>query len=238
MHTLGLDKLILSFLNLSVNLVDQSEEFLAAEQANNQKELGQLRAQVKSVTSDLVQNSMGKLVTQSFDSNNPAGFKIENVNQIVEYFSACLEVVSVLALVFAASTATNKSFKTIWSEKTKRSKKKRTNYLKYTQSVDLIYECYEMLCQLVNFLHLQLKSVICPSIVAKCESVYSSTNSTLTTPTNLTANSQLNDMAQSYYKSFEELRTHFGNKLKYLLRLASNSAASSLAASLDNLKLN
>jgi hypothetical protein len=232
-HNLGLDKLILSFLNLSTSLTDKSERFLETEQANNQKELNQLKALVKSVTDDLIQAHLGKLVTESFGSES---FKVENVNQILEYFSSSLEVVSTLALIFAASTTANKSFKTIWSEKTKKSKKKKTNYLQYAQSVDLVYEIYEMLCQLVNYLHLQLKSIICPTIVAKCECVYSVTSATLSS--NLTSNSQLNDMAQSYHKSFEELRTHFGNKLKYLLRLSSNMAASSLVASLENLKLN
>jgi hypothetical protein len=227
-HSLGLDQLLTGFLTLATNLAGQSDElsYLATEQGNNQKELAELRSQVKATVAEIVHNRVGKLITETFTENSE--FKVENVNALLEMLSACLEIVSHVALVFAASTAASRVVKLVWHERTKRSKKKKTTYLKYAQAVDAVYEVYEALCQLVNGLHVQLKFAVCPWVASKCESAVSVAS----------GGSQLSDVAQSYQKSFEELRGHFAGKLKYLLRLSSNAASGGLATSLENLKLN
>ena len=233
---LELNKLLVCFLDLSINLCQNGEKFLEAEQASNQAQLNQYKSQVKHICSETIFLKLGELISEAFS----ADLKIERINQLLEKFSSCLEVLSYVALSFAVACHTNKEIKTIWNEQIKKSKKKKALYLQYAESVNAIFGIYETLCHLVNYLHLQLKFIICPSISSRCEFVFSQVNSTssLTTNNSLTPSNQLGDIGQSYQKSFDELKNHMNNKLKYLLKLSGNTVSSQLAVSLESLKLN
>ena len=69
-----------------------------------------------------------------------------------------------------------------------------------------------MLCQLVNFLHLQLDQIICPNILNMVKNACSGSE--------MNDNKLLSDIGRSHVKSFEEMRNIYAAKLKYLLKFS------------------
>lgn len=232
---LSLDKLLNLFVNLSSDLC-QNEKFIESEQQNNQKNLTAYRDSLKGHF-ELLQKRFNSLLSvfQSQDEKQRQSFKIENVAKILECFSSSLESVSFIVTIFTLCLS-SKSIKQIWSEKMVKSKKKKGLYLQYAASIDVLFEIYELLCQILYYFVNQLKQNICSSITALTEVHFSGVQPTIRYSQNTTTVvNPLNDVAQSYQKSFDELKNFFGAKLKYLLKFSNNS---SQYPAIENLKIN
>lgn len=207
-----LTQLLTSFIDLSIDLVKDTDGFLQSEQNNQQQKLTVYRDQIKHVCQEMPKKILGGLMDATFTDK----VKIENLNKVIESVSVYQEAVSYAILLFVGSCMLNKSFRPVWNEKVKKSKKKKPLYLQYAQSVDMIYEMYESVCQLINYLHLSVKQAIAPRI---------------------DSNLMPDELAQSMNKSCDELKNHLNGKLKYMLKFSGNAASSQLATSLGDMKL-
>jgi len=230
---LNLDKILNTFISLSSELSQDEKKFLDKEQENNQINLKQYRDSLK----DSFQTLKKRLssILNVFDPANPkssSNFKIELVSRLLECFSSSLECFSFILTVFTLCLSA-KHIKPIWTEKLKKSKKKKTLYNQYAASIDILFEIHEMLCQILNFFVSELKQKVCQSITNLIEARCSNVSSTL--PNAMQSNVHLNDIAVSYLKSFNELRNFFNAKLKYLLKFSGNV---NVQLEFENLKLN
>ena len=157
--------------------------------------------------------------------NDENSFKIDGLNRILECFTSCLEATSFIIIIFTSSLM-HKELKPIWSEKMKKSKKKKGLYIQYGASIDVVFEIYEQLCHLVSYLNTQLKYV--------CDCVLNLTENYINKSISVASNIQyLNDIPQSYLKSFEDVRKVFNSKLNHLLKFTGNPNI----ISLENLKI-
>ena len=82
-------------------------------------------------------------------------------------------------------------------------------------SIDLIYSLYEMLCQLINYLNMQLDSEECKKIVE--QSIF-----------------EQPEIGASFGNSFDEMKKVYAAKLKYLLKFNADNK-SSVRLELDTL---
>ena len=213
---LNLDKILNCFINLSSDLC-QNEKFLDTEQANEQKTLINYRDLIKSL-SDSTKEKLEVIL-----ADYKADYQIEKIARIIECFSASLECLSYATLVFTACLSSQR-MKSIWSEKLKKSKKKKGLYAQYALSVDVVYEIFELLTNLINFYPTQLKQNVCPNVLSLTQALFTDQQSTIKLVNPNSSNVSLNDIAQSYSKSFDELKTNFSLKLKYLSKFAGNSS--------------
>jgi hypothetical protein len=234
---LSLDKLLNLFVNLSSDLC-QNEKFIESEQQNGQKSLSGYKDSLKGHF-ELLQKRFNSLLSvfQSKDDKQRQSFKIENVAKILECFSSSLESLSFITTIFTICLS-SKNIKQIWGEKMVKSKKKKGLYLQYAASIDALFEIYELLCQILYYFVTQLKQNICPSITSLTEVHFSGVQPTFKYSQNPgTVVNPLSDVAQSYQKSFDELKNFFGAKLKYLLKFSNNANLSQYPA-IENLKIN
>ncbi len=122
---LGLNKLISTFVAISSDLVPYNvARFLDEETRNGQKCLNAYKSSVDS-TVDTVQKEIDQLVLSIFEEKKRA---VEcGVPRLIECFSALMEAVSFASVLFTLCLS-NESFKPVWSEKVKKSKKKKGNW--------------------------------------------------------------------------------------------------------------
>ena len=230
---LGLDKIFNAFISLSSDLCQDEKKFLNKEQENNQTTLTLYRNSIKEYLQILKKRLNSILIAfDSSDSKSSSNFKIELVSRLLECFSSSLECFSFILTIFTLCLS-SKHIKPIWNEKLKKSKKKKTLYLQYAASIDILFEIYELLCQILSYFASELKQKVCQSITALTEAKCSNVSSTLANASQ--TQNHLSDIAQSYLKSFNELRNFFNAKLKYLLKFSGNV---NVQLELESLKLN
>jgi uncharacterized membrane-anchored protein YhcB (DUF1043 family) len=227
---LGLDKVLNVFVSLSSDLCQSQNAFLQAEQQNQQPNLKACRDSLKEHFASLKKRFDSLL--NNFEVNN-SNFKIELVSKCLECFSSSLECFSFVLTIFTLCLSSTQ-IKPIWNEKIKKSKKKKTLYLQFAASIDIVSEIYEMLCQMLSYFVGQLKQRLCENIVTLTEVKCSSISPTIMRDQQNVAN-HLSDVAPSYLKSFNELRNFFNAKLKYLLKF---SGSINIQLDLENLKVN
>jgi N-terminal acetyltransferase B complex non-catalytic subunit len=225
---LNLDKLMICLVNLSSDLC-QNEKFLDNQLITDHKELKTYKDLFKQ-SADLLRSRLD-LIINDLNKN----FKIEKISKLLECFTASLECLSFSILMFTACL-TSQRMRPLWSEKMKKSKKKKGLYAQHVVSVDLIYEIFEILINLISFYSTQLKQVICPNISSQTQALFSSQESTIKLTGSSVSSVYLNDISQSYVKSFDELRSNFNHKLKYLSKFSGNSSI--MSQIMENLKLN
>ena len=227
---LRLNQLINAFVNLSSDLCFD-EKFLDKEQAGQQSHLTQYRDNLKEHF-----DFLKKRIDQELCNFN-GEFNIDVVPRLLELFSSSLEAISFVLIIFTL-TLSNSRIKAVWTERVKKSKKKKPLYVQYAGAIDLLFEVFELLCQLINYYQLKLKQVVCSNIVALTQKTCQHIKSTVG-PADATQGS-LNDIGQSYLRSFEELKSIFSAKLKYLLRFSGNSTIQldNLENSIANLQVN
>ena len=219
---LNLNNLINTIVGLTCDLCQNDlPAYLAQEQQNNQLNLIQYREKFKTACETL-KNKFTTIIKLMNDENS---FKIDGLNRILECFTSCLEAISFIIIIFTSSLM-HKELKPIWSEKMKKSKKKKGLYVQYGASIDVVFEIYEQLCHLVSYLNTQLKYV--------CDCVLNLTEQYINKSISVASNIQyLNDIPQSYLKSFEDVRKVFNSKLNHLLKFTGNPNI----ISLENLKI-
>lgn len=149
------------------------------------------------------------------DCPDSDSFKPEILANFLESLSGTLEILSIVITGFV-SVLNSDFYKPIWTEKCKKSKKKKGAYLKFSQSADVLFEIYEVLFDALNKL---LKN-------------FENFKLTINMVENLTQNfgeqrADLEDLIQSYKKSFDELRKIYAAKVKFLLRFSQNSVLKS-----------
>ena len=228
---LSLDKILNLFVNLSTDLCQNGAPFLDKEQENKQATLSIYRNSLKDHVASLRKRFDSILAV--FEAKTSVNFKIELVNRVLECFSSSLECFSFVITIFTLCLS-SKKIKPIWNEKLKKSKKKKTLYLQYAASIDMLFEIYEILCQIVNYFVNVLKQNICPTIVVLTEAKLATVHPTFNM--NTAAQNHLQDIAQSYAKSFTELKNFFNAKLKYLLKFS--GSVNVQLEGFENLKLN
>ena len=228
---LKLDELVKTFVQLTNDLI-RGESFFEDELKNEQKHLITYKASLEGVYESL----NGKVAAMALVFKETSGTPLENISRILESFSASLESLSYVILIVSMCLSSNQ-VKPIWTEKVKRSKKKKGVYAQFGQSIDLLFNIYELLCKMVNLFHHEIKETICPNI-AKFTQSHLNVQPTLKTLNQIANNtSYLNDIQQSYSKSFDELKNGFNLKLKYLTKFSGNQSIQ-LATSVQNLKIN
>ena len=230
---LNLDKILNAFVSLSSDMCEDKKKFLEMEQENNQTNLKIYRNSIKEYF-QILKNRLNSIINgfNLEDIKTCSSFKIELVSRLLECFSSSLECFSFILTIFTLCLSSNQ-IKPIWNEKLKKSKKKKTLYLQYAASIDILFEIYELLCQMLNYFTSELRQKVCQSITALTEAKCSSVKSTLSSASQ--SQNHLNDVAQSYLKSFNELRNFFNAKLKYLLKFSGNV---NVQLELEHLKLN
>ena len=72
--------------------------------------------------------------------------------------------------------------------------------------------------------YVPLKQNVCPNVLSLTQALFTDQQSTIKLVNPNSSNVSLNDIAQSYSKSFDELKTNFSLKLKYLSKFAGNSS--------------
>ena len=196
--SLKLDKIVNTFVNLISDMA-QEESFMT----NN--------SLVLSYKNDF-EKLFEKLKLDCPDSNS---FGTESLNNILESLSAISETLSVflMALVYILN---NEFYKPIWTEKCKKSKKKKGAYLKYAQTADMLFQIYEVLFNALNSLlnnwdkyKLNIKNL---------DDLIQSLGDQST---------DLSDLTQSFTKSFDELRKIYFAKVKFMLKYSQNSVLKS-----------
>lgn len=226
---LGLDKLITTFLNLTSELsVSSVLAFFTKEKDSNQNLLIGYKDELK-LFLKTIQLKINKAV-EIF--NEDGKFKIEYVAKILEYFSSSLEALSFIIVLFTMSLS-NGILKPIWTEKVKKSKKKKGQYVDNAASVDRLFDIYELLCQTVYFFNLHLDKNICSKILSLTQEACVNKTSTIQ---GQSTSSYLTDIGQSFSKSFDEMKNIYSAKLKYLLKFSEKMNVQ-LETSLENLKI-
>jgi hypothetical protein len=222
---LSLNRLVSLFVSLGSDICAENVlEFLTQDQKNNQSSLVKYRDEFRNITDSVT--ARFSTIMQLFDEKN---FKIDGLNRIIECFSASLEAISFVIIVLTLGLS-HRDLKPLWSEKLKKSKKKKGLYLQYGSSIDILFEIFENLCHLVNYLgNQQLKQIACANVLNLTDSCV------IKSLTNIENKQYVNDLAQSFSKSFEELRKLFNAKLAYLLKFSGSTIQ--LNNSLENLKL-
>ncbi len=213
---LYLDQVLFTFVSLSSDL-SQNEKFLDNELANQQETLIKYR-------DSFIRNSNAlKSKIEQMVNDLKENYQIENVANLLECFAASLECLSYVIILLTASLS-SQQMRPLWSEKMKKSKKKKGPYAQYSVCIDIVYEIFDDLFKLVCFYSNELKQTICPNILSLTQALFSSQQSTIKIVNTNTSASYLNDIAQSYSKSFEEIRANFNSKLKFMSKFAGNSA--------------
>ncbi|CAF0760646.1 unnamed protein product [Brachionus calyciflorus] len=208
---LGLDKVLRLFVNLTCDL-SKNEKFLEKELLDGEN------SKLKQYKLDLVetfQSIESNLKIQIEQSNEKSAFKIENVNHLLECLSSIIEILSSLIIVLIACLI-NSFYRPIWNEKCKKSKKKKGPYLKYTQSIDCLYEMYEYMNEFLNKVLGNIDQVkvmlnLVEDSVSKVNENFSNNKTQI----------DMSDVVQSYKKSFDELRKIYSAKSKFLNRFSS-----------------
>ena len=175
------------------------------------------------------------MITVGYHQKLQDNFKIEKVAKLLECLTASLECFSFSILMFTACLSSQR-IRAMWTEKVKKSKKKKGPYAQHAVSIDLVYEIFEILINLMSFFSIQLKQVICPNISSQTQALFSSQQSTIKLGGSSGSTFYLNDINMSYVKSFDELKSNFNHKLKYLSKFAGNSSI--MGQIMENLKLN
>ncbi|RNA02824.1 N-alpha-acetyltransferase auxiliary subunit [Brachionus plicatilis] len=188
---LNLDKIVTNFVHLIADMA-LGEDFLA-----NDSQVQNYR------------NTFKKLF-ENFELEAPDA-NTESLSAVLESLSAVVETLSIF-IVNLVSVLGNEFYKPIWTEKCKKSKKKKGVYLKYAQTVDMLFEIYEFLFDalnklLNNFDKFKLSASFVDGLIQKIDD----------------QSVDFSDLTQSYRKSFEELRKIYSAKVKFLLKFSQNS---------------
>jgi N-terminal acetyltransferase B complex non-catalytic subunit len=234
---LNLNVILNTFVNLCTELCE-NDRFIAEQQENGQAELNAHVSSLKKSFESLVLKI--DIILEPFENEqNATQLNVEFMNRIIECFSSSLECFSFVIILFTLSLS-SKNLVTLWSEKLKKSKKKKGQYAQCAATVDKIYDIYEIVCQLINFYTVKLKEITSAKILKLTQSLFKNTNPTImytnSTATQPAIANSLTDISYSYVKSFEELTNVYNAKLKYLLKFAHNTNVK-LATSIESLKI-
>lgn len=218
---LGLIKMLTQFVALSNDLTDKN--FLDKQLETNNATLDTY----KQTMTDIGKQIRLGLTTLVDKFTNETSINALIISELLEGLSSCLEVSSYCIILLSASlTNPSTQMNQLWSERLKKSKKKKETYLKYVKAVDLLHELYEELCHLIGFilaaffkekLNQSNLNVKWETLTAKLK------NSSFHESNDAAPGSQnnLNDVFNSYVKSLEELKKLYVSKLKLLLKLGS-----------------
>lgn len=193
-RTLNLDKIVTTFVNLISDMA-RGDSFMT----NNSLVLN-------------YKNDFKKLFEKlELDCPESSSFQTEKLTNLLESLSAISETLSIflIALVFILN---NEFYKPIWTEKCKKSKKKKGAYLKYAQTADMLFEIFEVLFDklndlLNNFDKYKLSIKLADDFIQSLGE----------------QSTDLSDLTQSYSKSFDELHKVFSARIKFLLKYCQNS---------------
>lgn len=213
---LGLDKFVNVFIRLSSDLSNANFiEFLSKQKATDNQAIDQYLTDAKATSNKL--KSELKQLCGIFAGD----FNLCHVSRLLESVSAALEAIS-FVIVLLTMCLSNEVMKPVWSEKVKKSKKKKGIYAQNSPAVDGVFSVYENLCQLVNHVQVLLAQEVCVK-VGECA--------------NKACGGEFPEIGRSYEKSFEEMSSIFAAKLKYLVKFAEKTNVD-LESGIDALKIN
>lgn len=214
---LGLIDMIMSFTRLATNIL-QNKSFLDDEvsRAEPNKTLIDFKNELSETFTRIRQRVSGYLSELDKSSAN-----LTLVAKLLESLSSSLEAVSFCLVLFVALVS-SAHIKPTWIERTKKSKKKKEAYLKYSATIDIIHDIHEQLANVCAYFVWILRDRV-TDLTGKSDRLFAGVEPTFKNINPSTDTTRFTAISSSYSKSFDELKRIFNSKLKILFKLSSNS---------------
>lgn len=222
LNELGLLKLVNVFIRLGVQIIG-NKEFLNDEGIRNQnKNLIEIKQELIDIFATIKQTLSIFLKEYDIsDSTSP----LASVTKLLESLSGALECVSFCLIVFIACLSMD-YMRPIWTERIKKSKKKKDAFLKYATTIDMIREIYEQFTHIVTYFVWVLRDKLTnASLASKCDTLFAKIEATpkLVQDEKNATTQHFSNISLSYKKSCDDLKRVFISKLKILLKLSAIS---------------
>lgn len=214
LNDLGLLKLVNLFVRLGGVIIGNGN-FLDDEAIrDHNKNLIEIKGQLTEILTHLKH----KMSSYLADYDKTGTTSLGSISRLIESISAGLECVSFCVIVLVACLNVA-HVRPMWLERTKKSKKKKDAYLKYSGTLDLVRDIHEEFCHLVAYLTVISRDKLSGSeLAAKCERVFQGVEPTVHVVKE--EKDRFSNVSSSYVKACEDVKKLFIAKLKILLKLS------------------